>query len=307
MNNFIIRPARLDDAAAITEVHCSTMTTWRAPGSQPSVPYTSLDLFGRWYNGGPWMSVETCAIHLNHLLREGHVGLVAEYAGRVVGEAEYYINREPGEYAALHLSILYIHAHWQRQGVGRALLEAGLDYARALDLPALTTQPEPEASGYYQKLGFTPWQTGEEYQLRAGGSAPVDLHRITAPTCLPSDLTLRIGRYQCGAQGWETLWPYLVLPGWSDLPCFVWQGAFAGQAVILGLRQQLNDATQADAYAWLPLDAPLAPAVDALRALAAQVGYPALDLLLPADAIPALKAQFRLDFQTSVPLWRRAV
>ena len=82
-------------------------------------------------------------------------------------------------------------------------------------------------------------------------------------------------------------------------------GELAGSPVILGIREQLHDPTQADGYAWLPPSASLAPTVDALRALGAREGFNAVDLLLPEDALPDLKAQFRLDYQTTIDLWMR--
>ncbi|HDQ35123.1 MAG TPA: N-acetyltransferase [Chloroflexi bacterium] len=304
MSEITLRRAGLADAAAITAVHCSTVDHWRDPHTREIVPATALDLYGRWRNGGPWMSVETCAPHLNQLLLEGHLPLVAELEGRIVAEAEFYCDPEPGPTAALHLSILYVHRDFQRRGLGRMLVQAGCEAALARGLPALTTQPETEAQAFYRRLGFVPWQRHKELQLRAEGKPPATLRPLTHKILLPPALALRIGRYQCGAQGWDGLWPALALPGWGDLPRQVWQGTLADTPVLLGLRQQLLDRSQADGYAWLPPQAPLAPAVAALGALAAQAGYHAVDLLLPEAELPALRQTFRLDYQTTVALWR---
>lgn len=303
-----IRPARLDDAAAITAVHCSTTSVWRDPRTRQVVPYAALDLFGRWYNGGPWMSVELCAIHLNDLLRAGHMPLVAEAAGRIVGEAEYYRTVEPPPFGpALHLSVLYVHQEWQHQGVGRALLAVGLELARQQGLPALTTQPETDALAFYRRGQFTPWLAAQEMQLAAEGPPPPGLARLTANPGPPPELALRVGRYQCSALDWEPLWPTLALPGWSNLRREVWRGVLGDVPAVLGLREQLRDPQQADGYAWLPPAAPLSPAVAALAALAAQAGFAAVDLLLPDAALPDLQRTFALAHQTSVELWRRAV
>ncbi len=119
----------------------------------------------------------------------------------------------------------------------------------------------------------------------------------------PAHLALRIGRYQCGVQGWETLWPSLALPELALLRRNVWRGELTGGPVVLGLREQFRNPTQADGYAWLPPSAALTPAVAALRALAAREGYSAVDLLLPEDSLPELRATFKLDYQTTVDLW----
>lgn len=305
-----IREATLADAPGITAVHCSTVTVWRDPATGAAVPYTQLDLYGRWRNGGPWMSVELATVHLQSLLRTGQLPLVALWNGEVVGEAEYYLTHEPEPYAALHLSILYVHADWQGRGIGRALFEAGLQRARAWGLPALTTQPEAEAQGFYARLGFVPWRVMQELQVRTAGAEqpPATLERVRAVESQPEpSLALRIGRYQCGPQGWEVLWPVLELPGWSDLRRAVWRGLLASGPAVLGLCQQLTDPTQADAYVWVAPSASLVPALTAVRTLAAAEGYQAVDVLLAVEDLPALRPHFRFDFQTQLALWRRAV
>lgn len=81
MGEIRIRPATLADAAAITAVHCSHVEIWRRGGKGEPASYASLSLYDRWLHGGPWMSVETCAVHLNRWLRAGHPVLVAEGEG----------------------------------------------------------------------------------------------------------------------------------------------------------------------------------------------------------------------------------
>ncbi|MFP4343122.1 MAG: GNAT family N-acetyltransferase [Anaerolineales bacterium] len=305
MNDVVIRTATLDDVAAVTGIHCSTVERWREPRTGRGVPYEALDLYGRWRNGGPWMSRETCAVHLNALLQEGHLPLVAEIAGEVVAEAEYYIDREPQPFAALHLSVLYVHANRQGRGLGRRLVDAGKREARARHLPALTTQPEDATGPFYARLGFSLWRRAQELQLSTRGSAPPPpARRWERDTGSPREIALRIGRYQCGEQGWIALWPTLFLPGWSDLRRWVWEVDLEGGRALLGLREQLTDPHQADAYAWLPPEAPLAPAVAALQSLGAAQGFSAIDLLLPNAALPELRRAFRLDHQTYVDLWQ---
>jgi GNAT superfamily N-acetyltransferase len=302
-----IRPARVEDAAAITAIHCSTTQTWIDPVTRRPTPYEALDLYGRWRNGGPWMSVETCTAHLTALLSDGHPLLVAELEGQVVGEAEYLIAREAGPFASLHLSILYVHAAYQGRGVGQALVAAGSAEARAHELPALTTQPEEAAiESFYARLGFAPWHIGKEMQLSTrGGVPPTGLRALCSRDCPAEDLALRIGRYQCGVQAWEVLWPRLPLPEWQKLRRRVWAVDLAGVPAVLGLCEQLTDPTQADGYAWLPPESPLAPAVAALQRVGAEEGFTAVDLLLPEPELSELKKIFRLDYQTRVALWRK--
>ena len=317
-----IRPATLADATAISAVHCSTVDEWRNPYTRQPADEATLDLFGRWYNGGDWMSGETCAIHLNGLLLDGHLPLVAETDGDgvstddsvIVGEAEYYVNREPAPFGPyLHLSVLYIHRDWQGQGVGRALIAAGVEHARTLGCHALTTQPESEMTGFYRRVGFELWRRAKEMQTvtqtatqqSATNKRSLNLVQLSQDDRPSEHLALRIGRYQCGVQGWETLWPSLALAEVTALRRGVWRGELDGVPMVLGLREQFRNPTQADGYAWLPPSAPLTPVVNALRDLGASEGYSAVDLLLPEDALPELRTTFKLDYQTTVDLWKK--
>ncbi len=311
MSDLILRPAVLSDAAGISAVHCSTVQIWRNPLTRRPSEYAALDLFGRWYNGGPWMSPESCAVHLNQLLLAGQAPWVAVAEGQIVGEAEYLVNREPEPFgAALHLSILYIHRDWQGRGVGRVLVDQGVELARRQGLAYLTTQPEEEAEAFYSRVGFEPWMAFREMQLEATPEAvlpPSELKAVMVNSGPPVGLALRIGRYQCSPLDWDTFWPTLALPEWQGLRRQLWQGSVLGRSVVLGLREQLRDATQADGYVWMGPAFSLSGVVAALRVLGGAAGYKAVDMLLPEADLPELRASFRMDYQTRVALWRRPV
>jgi hypothetical protein len=194
-----------------------------------------------------------------------------------------------------------------RSEIGRALLEAGIAQARARELSAITTQPEPEAFGFYQKFGFSPWLQAKEMQLDANERITNNLSPVFENPHAPENLALRIGRYQCSVLDWDSLWPVLELAGWSDLRRWCWRGTLAGVPVVLGLREQLRDASQADGYAWLPLRESLVPAIRALQARAAEYGFKAVDLLLPENALSDLRQTFKLSYQTTVALWKLTV
>lgn len=300
-----LRLATPEDAPGVTAVHVSQQAAWRDPRTRRPVAYAELDLFGRWANGGPWMDVELCAAHLQRLAEHGLPALVAELDGDILGEAEYYLEDEPEPLGrSLHLSILYVRADWQGRGIGRLLLEAGVALAEEVGARALTTQPEDEerVRTFYARNGFSPWYHAQEMQLDTRAE-PLPPLTPLAMDDLPRDLLLTIGRYQSPTQAWDTLWPAFTLPGWSDLRCGVWR---VGDQV-LALREQAFDAAQADGYAWLPPGAPLLPALLLLRALGAQMGFSAVDVLVPAAHVPALRAELRLEYQASITLWRRAL
>ncbi len=66
----IVREATLDDVRDIVAVHLTS------PDRPFTEPVERLSIAERCSYGGPWMSVETCAIHLNNLLAWGYAPLV---------------------------------------------------------------------------------------------------------------------------------------------------------------------------------------------------------------------------------------
>ena len=140
----IIRKATLDDVKAIVEVH----TAGEDIGGS---------LLERYSSGGPWMSVETLAIHINNLLLDGQLVAVAELDGRMVGEAEVLFSEEPigGKTRRIaHLDVIEVHPDFRKRGVGRALIGFIEEVARERGAEFITTQPDGGALGFYKKLGF---------------------------------------------------------------------------------------------------------------------------------------------------------
>jgi|YNPNPStandDraft_1061719.scaffolds.fasta_scaffold07025_2 GNAT superfamily N-acetyltransferase len=306
-----VRAGRLEDAAAITAVHCSEVAVWRRGGKGEPAPYEALSLYDRWLHGGPWMSVETCAVHLNRWLRAGFLLLVAERDGEVVGEAEFVVEREPAPYGpSLHLALLIVHASHRRQGVARALVEAGARLASNLGCAALTTQPEPSAEPFYASVGFSPWLWLREWQAPAQPlPLPVEPDPLPlAPYPTDAGLVQRVGRYQCGRQAWEELPFDLALPEHQALPWGRWRLASpGGETAWLGLKAQALEPSQADGMVWARPQADLASLVETLQALAARLGFGYVDLLLEEPEGHDLAAARGFAHQTDVTLWRREV
>src|SRR5690349_20557087 len=94
-------------------------------GQPDAARYEDLTLYERWQHGGPWMSIETCAVHLNRLLAGSGVPLVAEDdQGQVLAEAEVYESFEPAPYGHhLHIGVIVTHADFLRQKLGTALVK----------------------------------------------------------------------------------------------------------------------------------------------------------------------------------------
>src|SRR5215470_10101384 len=84
-----VRLATLADTTAITDTFKTDVPRWERldpSGRLSPVPYEDLSLFERWQHGGPWLSVETCAVHLSRLLAGSGIPLVAELDGQVLAE-----------------------------------------------------------------------------------------------------------------------------------------------------------------------------------------------------------------------------
>ncbi|AHF79520.1 GNAT family N-acetyltransferase [Thermococcus paralvinellae] len=155
-----IRIARLEDTNGIVEVHCSDVEEWyhyengqrREPDS-----YDNLTLKERYLHGGPWMSIETRAIHLNNLLLNGQIPLVAEIEGRIIGELELFISEElinERTRKIAHIDVLEVHREFRGQGIGRELVKAAEELARKEKCELLTVTPEKEAVKFYEKVGI---------------------------------------------------------------------------------------------------------------------------------------------------------
>lgn len=155
-----IRKGTLEDAGGITETHRSEIEEWyhyRDGKRTAKASYDDLTILERYLHGGPWMSVESCAAHINSLLLAGNSVIVAEVEGRIVGEAELFISEEPvnGELCRIaHIDVIQVHKDFRRQGIGKALINFSEEIAREEDCDMLTVTPEERARGFYEKLGI---------------------------------------------------------------------------------------------------------------------------------------------------------
>ncbi len=153
-----IRFATLDDVKGIVDVYCSSIARWvkRIDGREVEVRYEDLSVAERWAHGGPWMSVETCAIHLNYLLTWNQYPLVALIDNRVVGELELYIGYEEG-LLGTHgfIDVLEVHRDFRKRGIGRRLIEKAIEISRERECETVAVWPNPEAVDFYRKCGIS--------------------------------------------------------------------------------------------------------------------------------------------------------
>ncbi|WP_297439071.1 GNAT family N-acetyltransferase [Thermococcus sp.] len=139
-----IRLATLDDVEGIVSLHTAGE---RLNGN----------LYERYTRGGPWMNVETCAIHLNNLLIDDQLVAVAELKGIIVGEVEVLFSEEPvgGRLRKIgHVDVIEVHPDYRGREIGRLLMEFVGEVAKERKVEMLTVQPDEDAEGFYRKLGF---------------------------------------------------------------------------------------------------------------------------------------------------------
>ncbi len=144
----IVRRTSFNDVLGIVKCHLSDV----------NIPdYERLTIEERYRYGGPWMSVETCSIHLNYLFLYRHPVLVAEEDGEIVGEVEALISEEHflGKIRKIcHVEVLMVKESHRRRGIGRRLMEAVEDIARKEGCELITTTPEDRSYKFYKKLGY---------------------------------------------------------------------------------------------------------------------------------------------------------
>ncbi len=207
-----VRLATLQDAAAITAIHTSDVPSWSrigADGIARPVDYADLSIFERWQHGGPWMSIETCAVHLNRLLAGSGIPLVAVQDGEVLAEAEVYENFEAPPFGHhLEIAIIATHARHHRQGLGTALVEYICQMARLMKCERVTVS-DAAVRGFYEKMGFQQTHTGRG--VRFTPQAGRVFYQATPLTDRnPAQVKgwyMPFGRFRGSRQEWDRLFP----------------------------------------------------------------------------------------------------
>lgn len=207
-----VRTAALDDTQQISALFRARVTAWQrmdAQGRVEDVPYEALSIYERWLHGGPWLSVETAALYLSHLLRGAGIPLVALVDGAVRAYAEAFHGVEPPPFGDhLHVGTLIS----DTAALDDALLTALLEQARSSRCERLTADVianDGEASARYARHGMTaiarvrrctiPTRSGQGFYKTA-----------EHPSANPAQIMgwqMPIGRLSSARQQWETLWP----------------------------------------------------------------------------------------------------
>lgn len=255
-----IRRADLQDYHGVWQVHASDIDEWVTDSGDVDISvFHKTTMAERWQKGGPWMSPETCAIHLNALLLAGHMPLVALKRGQVVGEIELFIGddaRVGGKTA--NISVLYTHRRNRGQGLGSALLREAIRRAKALGCRYISVfNPSPQAEPLYRRFGMTEVFEQQLLLLPCRDIKPASV--TFAGIALPSHdqlagIPLKIGYYQSSLQCWQQL-VWSITPGIYALPLvpispemIVRATNHKGEAIICF--RPIGSGSQAQVYLW---------------------------------------------------------
>ncbi len=293
-----IRMGGLDDTGAISALFCARIPRWQRfnpQGQVEDVAYEALTVYERWLHGGPWMSIETGAILLNHLLLGAGIPLVSVNAGRVVGYLEAYHSIEPDPFGrSLHIA----HLLAANDEVERALVEDLQARAKALKCQHVTVTRVGGESVYDQRYHVETLSTLRRYNLPAR-QGQIFYRAVEHLDANPAQIVgwgMAVGRLSCSRQQWETLWPQL----WDTLPeihrrhtdrRFI---SAAGQDALMFCRENLYDPRRADISLWTPKALSL-QLISAVRDWAHREGYRTLVMLVEENLRGALGTEAEDD------------
>jgi GNAT superfamily N-acetyltransferase len=300
----IVREATLDDVQDIVSVYLTN------PDRPFDRPVERLSIAERYSYGGPWMSVETCAIHLNNMLAWGHTPLVVEEGSRVIAETEFYVGPDvPPLGRTLDISVLYVHTEWQRRGAGSLLMEAMIDRARGAGCDQITVNTGTESQGFYRRFGF-----GHALDLQAiRCDIPSGTDRCTCEPYMPRAFqaqpegTLWIGRFLSPTQKWREIVDKIerrdaILPRDAGRPAAVGMTS-AVQGFTGFLVPEWGNPARADVYCWA--ERATGAIVSALLVQARQAGYSEACLLCHPEVVEMVTGSCGAEPVEAWPVWAR--
>lgn len=303
----IVRPALLDDTAAISSLFRAAISVWQridSRGRVESLPYESLTIYERWTHGGAWMSVETGAVLLSRLLRGIGVARVAVTPENiVVGYAEAYPGEEFAPFGGhLHLAQLVTVQEAEIASAARdALITHLLELATTTASRRLTVSTSGEndpQTALYRQHGFAPLISAQRYTLPA--KTGQSFYKVADYTASGVDQIkgwqMSIGRTESASQHWEALWPRLweIIPEMNSRRTHRLHLTASGQEAFLCCQQQIYTPRAADLYCWSPK--PLtAQLLTAIRDWAHRESYRTLALIVSPDTAKLLGAEAEAD------------
>lgn len=297
------RPASLDDTRAIASLFTADVPVWQrldAAGRVENLPYQALSIYERWLHGGAWMSLETGAIWLSHLLSGGGIAYVVEAEGGILAYAEAFVNREltpMGDH--LHLATWHV-AAGGGDAVQLALADAILHEARDAGKlsVAYPAYDQARATAYRKYFGVTEALRLARYAMQAqiGQSFYKSQEFERNDAGMIDGWALAVGRLSSPRALWEAEWT----EHWRGLPQIIERQKHrkyvnaSGHEALVCFHQQLYNERNADVYCWSPRDLSTQLLV-AIRDMGHRLGFRSLTLALPPDSAKLLPAETSRD------------
>ncbi len=298
-----VRQATLDDTDAISRLFRSQIQVWQRLDEQnrvQTVPHESLTIYERWLHGGAWMSIETGAIHLSHLLSGAGLAFVAESEGAPSAYLEAYQSNEAPPFGNhIHLSTLAV-AAGTPVSAQAALIARVLEQARALKVQQVTVSRLGDAdaelfSGYFH---LTPLARVRRFSLpaRQGQIFYQSSEHVSSDAAQIAGWMMPIGRLTSARQQWEERWwrTWDAIPEIRARQTHRLKINCAGQEALLCVQQQLYDPRSADIYCWSP-KALTNQLLSAIRDWTHRQGYRGLSLVVGDDTVKTLGAEAEPD------------
>lgn len=300
MSELVIRRGELKDVAGIVDVHCSELDgTWYSfkGGVRKEVEGpTSLSLYERWLNGGSWMSPELCAVYINNLLLEGHIPLVAEQNGLIVGELELFFGWESDGNLYAHIGVVQVHKDHQRKGIGALLIKEAINYARKRGAYYLTVRPREGLKDYYKNLGFGEWLKTVVFTAEASPYvARITWEEDNTYFNKKKFSRFIMGQEQSSAQIWQIFHRnQFALPEFTREPIHTGRASTDGQEILAIFYPHVYCGDMANVYAWSDTDI-RAEHIWTLLTLAYHFGYARVRSLLIEEHFERLKSKLPLE------------
>lgn len=293
-----IRRAKLDDTIAISHLFRTKIDRWQrldSEGRVEDLTYDDLTVYERWLHGGAWMSVETGAIWLSHLLSGAGLALVLVEDNTIAGYVEAHFSDEPAPY--------HSHLHIAHRIIADTAPDTALDQLmqhlmhEAQPTGRLTASCSPydtAAMDFYKNYGFSVIEQVRKITLPATNST-VGFYRAQEHHATRADQIrgwhMMIGRTASSRQHWEHVWSHL----WQAVPEIAAQRihresfSVSGQNAFVCLQQQLYNPRSAEVYCW-SVKPPTAQLIAAIREWAYEQGYRTLSMAMGDVLIKMIKS-----------------
>lgn len=288
-----IRKATLEDTRAITALFCDSVPRWQRmddAGNVQDLPYEDLSIYDRWLHGGPWMSIETGAVWLSHVLSGAATPFVqVDDTGTITAYTETYLSAEADPIGA-HLYIGELQA--ATDAAREALMYHAFAFARESGVDKVSVAINAYDKNrrlFFDDFKFTEHHRVQQINMPAHG-ATVGFYQVTDhPDADPAQITewqMLIGRTASARYHWEHLWSQL----WAAIPQIIARRtdrlyvSVGGQNAFVCVQQQQYRPRAADVYCWTPkkLSAQL---ISSIRDWAYKAGYRTLSLVVASDDI----------------------